>query len=81
MTPPKFTIRLTSQELVTGAVATYDGHFLPSYGGAGRLRLAIANAEEGLPTGLIEPAPGQALLVVPEHGLIRVDLRGAEVVA
>jgi hypothetical protein len=82
MFAPKFTLRLPAKEIVTGAIALPTGGYLSDFGGRGRLRLAIANAELGLPTGLHEPEPGVVLVVSPEQKLVRrVNLRGAEVVA
>lgn len=79
----RFALKLADGTFVTGFVAgEYGRGLLPRAGGFGRLRLAIANAEEGFPTGLVEPAPGCATLFVGDAlDAVVVDLRGAEVLS
>ena len=75
---PLVNLQLSDGRVVRGLV---DG-LVEKPGAQGRLRLAIANAELGLPTGLPEPIAGHVTVRGPtsecSHWVL--DLRGAEVI-
>ncbi len=81
----RFAIQLADGRAVVGPVQGCGG-VVERRGGFGRIRVAIVNAEEGLPTGLYEPRPGYAR-VYPDYSAqgqgepVDVDLRGAEVLS